>query len=717
MLGRTISHYRISSQLGAGGMGVVYAGEDVRLGRPVALKFVPEDLAREPLAIERLRAEARAASALNHANICTIYDVGEYEGRPYIVMELLKGQTLRDSLASGPLRVHQVVDIGIQVADALDAAHGRGILHRDIKPANLFLVERGVVKTLDFGLAKHLAQPSPGSTTVATAPELVTAEGVTVGTVSYMSPEQVTGEQLDGRTDLFSLGIVLYECVTGHRPFTGKTSAVILSAILNQSPVAPVVFNPQIPLRLQDAINNCLEKDRELRYQDAAGLRADLKRIRRDLESGHSNALKAVGAPIGVDALSTPRRGRPIGVLEPDVRPTRRMAPLVWGATLTAAGVIGLTSYWYWNRTPARPPVTNVAEVQSSDAAWRSRLNLATASLAAGNYREALGYAEEVLRLAPEEAEATRVRDEARTAINRFDEAIARGNRLLASGDADAASAALRTARAIDSRAPAVADLSERILAAYRTQAAARPRVDQSRSGTGTSAPSRQTANNQPPPQEQRPATPTPAPTPVPAAVAPVSVPPTPAPSAAPPPSQASSSVPQIPASPETSGPATPAPGPGTPQPTAASKPDSGNQSSQPARPVEPERPRAEAQSPSRGASGGDRPAVEDDDTMIRRLVDTWARAIETKSIELYRSVKPNMSAEEQRRIEAGFGVVSSQRVGITILGIEHRGQQAVVRLRRRDTIVGDGRQQIKESQQILTVIRSGPAWVISEMR
>ena len=207
-------------------------------------------------------------------------------------MELLKGQTLRDAIAGAPLKIHQVVDIGIQVADALDAAHARGIVHRDIKPANLFLVDRGAVKILDFGLAKHLYSQGALSMTAATAE--LTVEGLTVGTVSYMSPEQVSGEQLDGRTDLFSLGIVLYECVTGHRPFEGKTSAVILSAILNNSPVAPMVFNPQIPLRLQDTINNCLEKDRELRYQDAAGLRADLKRIRRDLESGHSNAMKAV---------------------------------------------------------------------------------------------------------------------------------------------------------------------------------------------------------------------------------------------------------------------------------------------------------------------------------------------------------------------------------------------------------------------------------------
>ncbi len=356
MLGRTISHYRITGQLGAGGMGVVYAGEDARLGRPVALKFVPDDLGKDPQAVERLRAEARAASALNHPNICTIYDVGEYEERPFIVMELLKGQTLRDAMAGAPLKIHQVVDIGIQVADALDAAHDRGIVHRDIKPANLFLVDRGAVKILDFGLAKHLYSHGPLGATATTAE--LTVEGLTVGTVSYMSPEQVSGEQLDGRTDLFSLGIVLYECVTGHRPFEGKTSAVILSAILNNSPVAPMVFNPQIPLRLQDTINNCLEKDRELRYQDAAGLRADLRRIRRDLESGHSNAMKAVAATSPAEGRAKPKSSQRNITAKDDGSRTGGRKSLVLGAVALAAwGIVAVMSYRLWYR-PAPPRVS-----------------------------------------------------------------------------------------------------------------------------------------------------------------------------------------------------------------------------------------------------------------------------------------------------------------------------------------------------------------------
>ncbi len=267
-------------------MGVVYRGEDTRLGREVAVKFVSEDAAHDEQAVQRLRSEARAASALNHANICTIYDVGEDDGHFFIVMELMKGQTLRERLADGPLKVDKLVDVGIEIADALQATHSDGIIHRDIKPGNIFLTERGHVKILDFGLAKLTPHFSGSGTTH----EIVdhTGAGVTIGTVSYMSPEQAAGEQLDGRTDLFSLGVVLYECATGRHPFPGKTSAVMLAAILNRSPVAPITINPELPLRLQEVINNCLEKDRELRYQSAADLRADLKRLRRDLESGHS---------------------------------------------------------------------------------------------------------------------------------------------------------------------------------------------------------------------------------------------------------------------------------------------------------------------------------------------------------------------------------------------------------------------------------------------
>src|SRR5688572_22648950 len=254
MIGKTISHYRVVSQLGAGGMGVVYGADDTRLGRQVALKFIPEELVRDRQAVERFRVEARTTSALNHPNICTVYDIGEHEDQPFIVMEWMKGQTLHDRISAGPLKVQQIVDIGIEVADALDAAHTQGIVHRDIKPANIFLTERGHVKVMDFGLAKLLGGYDAVETD-AHVVEVLTSPGITLGTASYMSPEQTAGDAVDGRSDLFSLGVVLYECATGQRPFVGSTSREVLSAILHKAPMAPVMFNPALPLRLQQVIS------------------------------------------------------------------------------------------------------------------------------------------------------------------------------------------------------------------------------------------------------------------------------------------------------------------------------------------------------------------------------------------------------------------------------------------------------------------------------
>ena len=288
MIGKTISHYRVVNQLGAGGMGVVYGADDTRLGRQVALKFIPEDWSRDRQAVERFRVEARTTSALNHPNICTVYDIGEHEGQPFIVMEWMKGQTLLDRLAGGMLKVHQIVDFGIDIADALDAAHAQGIVHRDIKPANIFLTERGHVKVMDFGLAKLLSDQDVMLTSEV---EALTQPGMTLGTASYMSPEQAAGDPFDGRSDLFSLGIVLYECATGRRPFVGNSARAVLSAILHTAPMAPGLFNQDLPQRLQQVISDCLEKDPDLRYQNAASLRADLKRVKRDLESGRTGSV------------------------------------------------------------------------------------------------------------------------------------------------------------------------------------------------------------------------------------------------------------------------------------------------------------------------------------------------------------------------------------------------------------------------------------------
>ena len=337
MIGQTVSHYKILEEIGSGGMGVVYRAEDTRLGRNVALKFLPEKFARNCEALERFQREARAASALDHPNICAIYDIGEHEGQPFIVMQYLEGQTLRDRMASGPIEIDQLLELGVQVTDALDAAHTEGIIHRDIKPSNIFINKRGHGKVLDFGVAKLIQAPEADSEmpTIPATGNLTTKAGTIVGTMAYMSPEQALEKPIDLRTDFFSPGVMLYEMATGQLPFQGDNSVAIFNKVLNKAPIPPIRLNPDTPDPLEAIVHKCLEKKRDVRYQTAIELLVDLRRLQRD-RVGES-ALTAQVAEEG----TAPRRSH------------------VWSALAGAVLVIVIVAVaWFWPFSSARPSET-----------------------------------------------------------------------------------------------------------------------------------------------------------------------------------------------------------------------------------------------------------------------------------------------------------------------------------------------------------------------
>jgi serine/threonine protein kinase len=625
VIGRSISHYRVLSTLGSGGMGVVYLAEDERLGRQVALKFLPADSVTNRQALDRFRVEARAASSLSHPGICAIFDIGDDQGTPYIVMEVLKGESLRDRINRGPMKVADLLEIGIQLADALDAAHAQGIIHRDIKPSNIFVGEKNRTKILDFGLAKltqSAAPPSSGGMTRldASTHRDLTMPGSALGTVSYMSPEQARGEEVDTRTDLFSLGVVLYEMATGVQAFGGSTQAVVFDAILNRTPQPITHINPMIPPRLDALIATALEKERDLRQQHASDLEAELKRLRRDLESG---SIAASSLSRTVVLPPSERRSASMSAA-PKTEPAPRVSWMWIAAAVLALVALVAVGFRFWPRTePDSLQVSNTPTPPAISAPPSASLGPA-----------------------PPPAQST------------TPEPVA-----------------------LEARPPETAvpvrpgPQPQPQTQAARSTAEPRPQATQP---SVTPTPQRPPANGSTPGTITLPA-------------------PAPTPSTAPAPQQTTEAPSP---SPVQTAPPPPAPVQSQPAPPAAEPP-----------PVQPTRPAVTAApAPSIPPSS----PVESDDAAIRGVIRTYERAIETKSIDLFRSVRPGLSANEERVLRNSFSQADSQQVDIVIEELRIEGRMATVRLSRRDTIVNGGRRQTVTSRQTLRMEKAAAGWIIT---
>ena len=520
--GTRLGPYEIVAPIGAGGMGEVYRARDTRLDRTVAIKVLASKVVDDPDRRQRFEREARTIASLNHPNICTLFDIGDHEGQPFIVMEVITGETLQRRLVKRPFRINEILELGIQLADALDAAHTKGITHRDIKPANIFVTDRGQAKILDFGLAKLTPQRGPGEAgaTISTQNGQLTDPGAAIGTVLYMSPEQACGEELDSRTDLFSLGAVLYEMVTCQPAFPGRTTAVIFDAILNREPVSPAY----VPPKLEEIIRNALEKDRDLRYQNAADLRADLKRAKRDTDSSRSGAPAArssattppsaggtmttavppasqpsAGIFPGSDRSAAASSGR--GAMSEWDRPPS--TPTMWrpafyvtfGLLVTALALVLLRGPWFADQVgsepseevgpPNRPRMIPMARrgrfLALSDALLQSQVALATTSLAARDYQGAIAYAETVLASAPGHAEALRVHAEARAALDQAETALSEAQALLDAGQREQAAQAVAAALTIDPSHALGVELAGQLNSQFRSEAEG-ARVDMNQS-------------------------------------------------------------------------------------------------------------------------------------------------------------------------------------------------------------------------------------------